>query len=184
MLRRPPLPVLFLAVLILALAETAGAFMGRYRNELSAWLSESVGRRPAVHGLTGSRDYDAELIPQVVFQSEAGLSFFHTHGEGMAVVVVAGATVVSSLVASRAWRGVLHMLLAAAALFPLGFLASAGLTITLGRDAGAEWAERWMLIPLGSAALAAFGLLGAVLVVQAVRARAGRARAAGTGTAG
>jgi hypothetical protein len=175
--------VLFISTVVLALAETAGAFMGRYRQEINAWLSEAVSRRPAVHGLTGSRDYDAELIPQIVFQSEAGLSFFHTHGEGMAVVVAAGGTIISSLIGSRAWRGILHVLLGAAAVFPLGFLASAGLTITLGKDPAAEWAERWFLIPLGSAAIAAFTLLAVLLVVQGVRVRRGGggagARAAG-----
>ncbi len=171
------MPVLFLSMVVLALAETAGAFMGRYRKELNDWLSEAVNRRPAVHGLTGNRDYDAELIPQIVFQSEAGLSFFHTHGEGMGVVVVAGGTIVSSLIGSRAWRGALHVLLGAAAAFPLGFLASAGLTITLGKDLAAEWAERWLLIPLGSAAIAAFVLMVALLVAQEVQARRGRGRA-------
>lgn len=184
MWRRPPLPVLFLCVTILALAETAGGFMGFYRKAISSWVAESVSRRPGVHGLTGSRDYDAELIPQIVFQSEAGLSFFHTHGEGMAVVVVAGGTIVASLVASRAWRGVLHLLLAAGAVFPLGFLASAWLTVTLGKDPGAEWAERWMLIPLGSAAIAAFALLALVLAAQRLRARAGLSGPAGSGAAG
>jgi len=184
MWRCPPLPLLFLCVTILALAETAGGFMGFYRKAISAWLAESVNGRPEVHGLTGNRDYDAELIPQIVFQSEAGLSFFHTHGEGMAVVVVAGGTIVSSLVASRAWRGALHLLLAAGAVFPLGFLASAWLTVTLGKDPGAEWAERWMLIPLGSATIAAFALLVLLLAVQAARARAGRAGPARSGAAG
>ncbi len=173
-LRRPPLPVLFLAVLILALAETAGALMGRYRGDIAAWLTEAVSRRPSVHGLTGSRDYDAELIPQIVFQSEAGLSFFHTHGEGMSLIVVAGGTLVSSLVASRALRGVLHLLLAAGALFPIGFLASAGLTVTLGKDAGAGWAERWLLIPTGSAVIAAFVLLAVALAAQGLRGPRGR----------
>ena len=152
--------------------------MGRYRGEIGVWLTEAVSRRPAAHGLTGNRDYDAELIPQIVFQSEAHLSFFHTHGMGMGAIVVAGGTIVSSLVASRSLRGALHLLLAAGAVFPLGFLASSGLTVLLGKDAGAEWAERWLLIPTGSAALVAFGLLAAILALQAMRGRAG-ARARG-----
>ncbi|HYB73727.1 MAG TPA: hypothetical protein VED18_10165 [Candidatus Sulfotelmatobacter sp.] len=172
--RCPPLPVLFFSVLILALAETAGAIIGRYRGDINTWLTEAVSRRPEVHGLTGSRDYDAELIPQIVFQSEAGLSFFHTHGEGMALVVLAGGTVVSSLVASRAARGFLNVLLAAGVVFPLGFLAYAGLIVPMGVDPAVDWAERWILIPAGSAVTAAFALLALALVVQGVRARGAR----------
>jgi len=182
MWRRPPLPVLFLSVLVIALAETAGALMGRYRGEINTWLTEEVGRRPAVHGLTGSRDYDAELIPEIVFQSEAGLSFFHTHGEGMALVVLAGGTLVSSLVISRVLRCVLYLLLAAGTVFPLGFLAYAGLIVTMGKDPAIEWAERWVLIPSGSAVAGAFVLMAGVLVIQAVRDRRGSA-GGGAGTA-
>jgi hypothetical protein len=177
MWRRPPLPLLFLSVLLLALAETAGALMGAYRQEINAWLTEAVRGRPTVHGLTGSRDYDNELIPEIVFWSEAGLSFFHTHGEGMAMVVMAGGTLVSSLVASRAVRGVLHLLLGAGALFPLGFLAYGGLIITMGKDPAIEWAERWFLIPFGSASMAAFTLLAAALIGQGIAARRGRVAA-------
>ncbi len=172
--RCPPLPVLFLSVLVLALAETIGALIGPYRGGISAWLAEAVRRRPDVHGLTGNRDYDAELIPQIVFQSEAGLSFFHTHGEGMALIVVAGGSIVSSLVASRGLRGFLHLLLAAGAVFPVGFLAYAGLIVTMGKDPAVEWAERWILIPAGSAAIAAFVLLAVILVAQGIRSFRGR----------
>ena len=172
--RCPPLPVMLLSVLILALAETAGALMGRYRGDINTWLTDAVSRRPEVHGLTGNRDYDAELIPQIVFQSEAGLSFFHTHGEAMALVVLAGGTIVSSLVAWRAARGFLHLLLAAGTVFPLGFLAYAGLMVPMGVDPAVAWAERWILIPAGSAALAAFALLALALAAQGVWARRGR----------
>lgn len=165
---------MFLSVLVLALAETGGALMGRYRGEINAWLSEAVQRRPDVHGLTGNRDYDAELVPEIVFQSEAGLSFFHTHGEGMALIVIAGGTIVSSLVASRALRGFLHLLLAAGIVFPLGFLGYAGLIIPLGKDPAVGWAERWILIPAGSAVMGAFALLALVLLAQSVRGFRGR----------
>ena len=176
--RCPPLPVLFLSVLILALAETAGAVVGRYRGDINTWLTEAISRRPEVHGLTGSRDYDAELIPQIVFQSEAGLSFFHTHGEGMPLIVLAGGTIVSSLVASRRLRGLLHTLLAAGAVFPVGFLAYAGLIVPMGKDPAVEWAERWVLIPTGSAVIAAFVLLAAIVAAQGVRGLRGRRRSA------
>jgi hypothetical protein len=162
---------LFLSVLILALAETAGAVIGRYRGDINTWLTEAVSRRPEVHGLTGNQGYDAELIPQIVFQSEAGLSFFHTHGEGMALVVLAGGTIVSSLVAWRAARGLLLVLLSAGAVFPLGFLAYAGLIVPMGVDPALAWAERWILIPAGSAVAAAFALLALAMVAQGLRAR-------------
>jgi hypothetical protein len=165
---------------MITLAETAGALMGRFRGEINAWFVEAVGRRPMVHGLTGSRDYDAELIPSIVYQAEAGLSFFHTHGEGMGVIVLAGGTIVASLVTRRALRGVLHALLAAAALFPMGFLASAAFTVAMGKDPGAEFAERWILIPAGSAAAAVFALLALGLAAQAMR----RPRGSDRGAAG
>ena len=171
MWRRPPLLVLVLAILMIALAETAGALMGRYRAALGPWITEAVSRRPAVHGLSGNAGYDAELIPQIVFQAEAGLSFFHTHGEGMGLVVLAGGTIVSSLVAWRAMRGLLHVLLEVSSLFPLGFLASAAFTLTMGKDPGAEFAERWLLIPTGSAAIAAFAILGVALAAGGIRRR-------------
>jgi hypothetical protein len=50
------------------------------------------------------------------------------------------------------------LLLTAGALFPLGYLTYALAVLQLGRDAGVELAERWVLTPLGVAAIV--GLLG------------------------
>jgi hypothetical protein len=46
-------------------------------------------------------------------------------------------------------------LLTAAALFPLGYLAYALAALELGREAGVALAERYVLTPLGSAAILA-----------------------------
>ena len=58
----------------------------------------------------------------------------------------------------RRARAALYLLLTAGALFPLGYLAYALAVLELGRDAGIELAERWVLTPLGVAAIV--GLLG------------------------
>ena len=67
-------------------------------------------------------------------------------------------TLVATTVRRRRVRGVLYALLVAGALFPLGFLAYAVLVPEIGRDAGIAFAERFVLAPLGTAALV--GLVG------------------------
>ena len=60
--------------------------------------------------------------------------------------------------AARAPAARLYLLLAVGALFPLGYLIYALAVLEAGRDAGMALAERWVLTPLGSAAIV--GLLG------------------------
>ncbi len=55
-------------------------------------------------------------------------------------------------------RTVLYMLLTLGGLFPLGYLVYGAAVLELGRDAGTELAERWLLTPLGISAIA--GLVG------------------------
>jgi hypothetical protein len=43
-----------------------------------------------VPGLTGAAEYDDEVRARTVFAAEAGLSFFHTHAEGLGVVGALG----------------------------------------------------------------------------------------------
>ena len=66
----------------------------------------------------------------------------------------------------RAWcrgaraRGVLYALFGLGALFPLGYLAYAIAALEWGRDAGIEAVERYVLTPLGSAAILGLVALG------------------------
>ena len=54
-------------------------------------------------------------------------------------------------------------------MFPLGYLVYGVAVLEAGRDAGIELAERWVLTPLGSAAI--LGLIGLTLVLVLVRPR-------------
>ena len=58
----------------------------------------------------------------------------------------------------RRARTALYALLTLGGLFPLGYLVYGAAVLELGRDAGVELAEQWVLTPLGLAAIA--GLVG------------------------
>src|SRR5882724_2377839 len=84
-----------------------------------------------------------------------------------------------ALVLPLAWRGrrsrpvlrervVLYLLLTLGGLFPLGYLVYGAAVLEMGRDAGIELAERWILTPLGVAAIA--GLVGLWLAMARRRA--------------
>jgi hypothetical protein len=161
---RPPLVVVFVAVLLIALGELGGAVLSQLRPAVARWAAARVTANPAVHGLSGSAEYDDAVREQVVFTAEAGLSFFHTHAEGTGLVLFFAATLVASVVRARAVRAVLHALLTAGALFPLGYLAYATATVELGRDAGVPLAEAWVLTPLGTALI--LGLVGLVTALS------------------
>jgi hypothetical protein len=155
---RPPLVVVLVAVLLIALGELGGAVLSQLRPATARWAAARVAANPAAHGLSGSAEYDDAVREQAVFTAEAGLSFFHTHAEGMGLVLFFAATLVASAVRSRPARGALYTLLTAGALFPLGYVAYALATLELGRDRGVALAETWVLTPLGSAAVV--GLVG------------------------
>ena len=155
---RPPLVVVFVAIVVIALGELGGAVLSELRPATARWAARRIAASPQVHGLTGSAEYDDTIRERTVFATEAGLSFFHTHAEGTGLVLFFAATLVATVVRSRAWRGTLYTLLTAGALFPLGYLVYALAVLQLGRDAGVELAETWVLTPLGGAAIA--GLLG------------------------
>jgi len=55
-------------------------------------------------------------------------------------------------------RGTLYTLLTLGALFPLGYLVHSFAVLRFGRETGVEFAETWVLTPLGAAAI--LGLLG------------------------
>src|SRR5437867_6109612 len=160
---RPPLVVVLVAVLVIALGELGGAVLSELRPATARWAAAQVTANARAHGLTGSAEYDDAIREQAVFATEAGLSFFHTHAEGTGLVLFFAATLVASCVRRRAARAGLYALLTAGALFPLGYLAYALAVLQLGRDAGVELAERWVLTPLGSSAI--LGLVGLVAVL-------------------
>lgn len=164
-MRRPPLGVVFVAILVLALGETAGAAMSQLRPQTEQWARARVAANAAAHGLVGAAEYDTEITDRAVFTAEAGLSFLHTHAQGLPAIVLLAATIVATLVPWRRLRGVLYALLGAGGLFPLGYLVYGVAVLELGRDAGIEFSERWVLAPLGSATIVALLALAVVLAL-------------------
>src|SRR5215471_13250377 len=144
----PPVFVVFVAVLSIALGETAGAVMSRFRPQIASYARARIAANPQTHGLAGSAEYDADVTSRTVYVTEAGLSFFHTHAQGLGPVVLFAATVTATAVPWRRARGVLYVLLSVGSLFPLGYLVYSLAALELGRDAGVELAERSVLTPL------------------------------------
>ena len=169
-MRRPPLVLVFVAVLVIALGETAGALMSQFRPQTDRYARARIAANAAAHGLAGSAEYDQEVIARSVFTAEAGLSFFHTHAEGLGPMVVLAGTVVATAVPGRPLRALLYLLLTVGAMFPLGYLAYALAVLELGRDAGVGLAERFILTPLGTSVI-----LGLVVLALALAHRARRA---------
>jgi hypothetical protein len=151
---------MLVAIAMLALGETAGAFLSPFRPAVERYARARVIANAPAHGLTGSAEYDDEVRDRAVFTVEAGLSFFHTHAGGLAPVILLAGTVVAGVVPGGMARGVLYALLIAGALFPLGYLVYALAALETGREVGVALAERYVLTPLGSAAILA--LLGLV----------------------
>lgn len=155
---RPPLLVVFVAVLVITLGELGGAALSQLRPATARWATARIAANAPAHGLTGSAEYDDAVRERAVFTAEAGLAFFHLHAEGMGLVLFFASTLVASVVRSRVARRALYTLLTAGALFPLGYLGYALAVVELGRDDGVAFAETWILSPLGTAAIA--GLIG------------------------
>src|SRR5881397_3314730 len=163
--RRPPLAVV---LVILALGETAGAAMSRLKPEIQRYAAARVAANPGAHGFSGSAEYDDEVRDRAIFTAEAGLSFFHLHAEGVGLVLFFASALVATTVPRRRARAAIYLLLTLGGLFPLGYLVYGAAVLEIGRDAGIDLAEHWILTPLGVSAIA--GLLGVLLV--AVRPRA------------
>ena len=123
----------------------------------------------SAHGLAGSAEYDAEVTARALYTVEAGLSFFHTHAEGLGPVILLGSTVAATVVPWRRARGLLHGGFAVGGLFPLGYLVYAFAVLERGRDTGVEMAERFVLAPLGGLVLASLVILVGALAVRARR---------------
>jgi hypothetical protein len=152
-MRRPPLVLTFLSVLLLALGTSGGAVMSVFRLPIQRYATERIVAARELHNLSGSRDYDVEVVSEIVFTIEAGLSFFHTHAEGMGVILLVSSTVVSSLIARRWLRHALNAVIGLSFFFPLGYLAWGAFILRYGRDAGVALAEQLLLIPFGSSAI-------------------------------
>ena len=168
-MRRPPLVVIFVGLVLIALGETAGALMSQLRPQLAGYARGRVAANAQAHGLAGSAEYDGEVTARAVYAAEAGLSFFHTHAQGLGPLVIFAGTVAASTVRWRLARGAVAALLGLGALFPLGYLAYSIAVLEWGRDAGIELAERYVLTPLGSAAIV--GLVALAVLMVAGRGR-------------
>ena len=169
---RPPLLVVFVAVLVITLGELGGALMAQLRPATARFAAARIAANPQAHGLSGAAEYDDAVRERAVFSAEAGVSFFHVHAEGVGLILFFASTLVASVVRARAVRRVLYTLLTAGALFPLGYLAYALAVVELGRDDGIALAETWLLTPLGTAAI--LGLLGLAITLARRPARAER----------
>ena len=160
---RPPLVVVFVAIVVIALGELGGAVLSELRPATARWAAARIAANPQAHGMTGSAEYDDTIREQTVFATEAGLSFFHTHAEGTGLVLFFAATLVATMVQGRALRTALYVLLTLGAVFPLGYLVYALAVLELGRETGIQVAETWVLTPLGCSAIAGLAGLGVAL---------------------
>jgi len=165
--RRPPLGVVFVAIVVIALGETAGAVMSQLRPQIDRYARARVAALPQAHGLAGSAEYDALVVGRAVYATEAGLSFFHTHAQGLGPLALFASTVVASAVRWRRARAALYALLVAGGLFPMGYLVYALAALELGVEPGVALAERYVLTPLGSAAIV--GLLALAALIPTAR---------------
>ena len=149
---------MLVALVVMALGQTAGALMSQARAEAARYARARVVANAAAHGLVGAREYDDTVTGRAVFASEAGLSFLHLHAEGLGPLILLAGTLVATLVPRRRVRGVLYTLFVLGACFPLGWLVYMTAVLEIGHDAGVALAERYVLAPLGTATL--LGLLG------------------------
>lgn len=160
---------MLLAVILIALGETSGALLSQLRPSVERLARARIAANAPAHGLAGSAEYDTEVTNRAVFATEAGLSFFHTHTEGLGLLVLLVGTVAASTVPWRAARGAIQLLVAIGGLFPLGYLVYSLAVLERGLDAGTALAERWVLTPLGSAAVAGLALLAVTVTLRLVR---------------
>ena len=140
--------------------------MSQLRPSIDRYAVARVNANAEAHGLSSSAEYDDEVRGRAVYSAEAGLSFFHTHAEGLGLVLFFASTLVASVVTGRRLRGSLYVLLTAGSLFPLGYLVYGAAVLELGRDAGIEAAERWVLMPLGAAAIIGLTALAVCLAAR------------------
>src|SRR5437016_14337877 len=114
--------------------------MSRFRPEIERYAAARVAANARTHGLSGSAEYDDEVRDRAVFAVEAGLSFFHTHAEGVGLIVFFASSLVASVVPWRRARTALYVALTAGGLFPLGYLICGVAVLEAGRDGGRQLA--------------------------------------------
>ena len=170
-MRCPPLAVVFVGLFVIALGETAGAVISELRPQVVRYAQARVAANPQPHGLAGSAEYDAEVTARAVYSAEAGLSFFHTHAQGLGPLVIFASTIAASVVPWRRARGALYLLFSIGGLFPLGYLGYSVAVLEWGREAGIETVEGYVLAPLGSAAIVGLVALAVLMVAGHRRGR-------------
>ena len=141
--------------------------MSQLRPSIDRYAVARVNANAEAHGISGSAEYDDEVRGRAVYTAEAGLSFFHTHAEGLGLILFFTSTLVASVVTGRRLRAALYGLLTAGSLFPLGYLVYGAAVLERGRESGIEAAERWVLMPLGSAAIVGLTALAVCLAARA-----------------
>ena len=168
--RLPPRGVLLAAVLLLVVAEVGGASMSRYKLELARWARTGMLAHPDVHGLVGVRDVDERTLDEALFRFDAGLRLFHMHAEGMALVVIASTTVVTTLARSTLPRRALIFLLTVGGVgYPLGYLIWSALIPAYGVERSKAIAEWLVWIPFGGATIVALLSLAALTATRMAR---------------
>src|SRR3989454_12839159 len=75
-LRRPPLAVVLVAVVVIALGETGGAAMSRLKPQIERYVAAPGAANPQTHGLSGSAEDDDEVRDRAVFAVAAGPALF------------------------------------------------------------------------------------------------------------
>jgi hypothetical protein len=177
--RLPPIPVLFVGVMLIACAEVGGASMVQFKLDLTRWARGIMLARPQVHGLVGVRDVDEQILDEALVKFDAGLRLFHLHAEGMGTIIIVTTMVASSVVGHRALRRAIVLLITAGgAGYPLGYLLWSALIPFQGIARGKSVAEWLVWIPFGGAAIVAMWLLAGALAIRTIQAVAGRSRVA------
>jgi hypothetical protein len=151
------------------LAEIGGGAMTKFKVDLERANRAAVEARPGVHGLVGVRQIDGPVIDTLLARSDFALRLFHLHGEGMALVMLAGGIIIRNFVASRRPAAILLVLLAVGGLvYPFGYLAWGAMIPVLGLQPAKDLAEWLFWIPFGGAALVAMALVTLVLASQLI----------------
>jgi len=168
--RRPPLPTLVAAILLIACAEVGGASMAKFKLELARGARAVILSRPAVHGLVGVRDVDEQIIDEALVKFDAGLRLFHLHAEGMGLVIIATTMTAATLVRSEGARRVIILLLTVGgAGYPFGYLLWSALIPYYGIQTGKAVAEWVVWIPFGGATIVGAWWLVALVGARLVR---------------
>src|SRR2546425_5595656 len=96
-LRRPPLAVVLVAVVVIALGETGGAAMSRLKPQIERYVGVRVAANPQTHGLSGSAEDDDEVRDRAVFAVEAGPVLFPPPAPGGGPLLFFSSTLVGGL---------------------------------------------------------------------------------------